>query len=68
MNIYLVRHGEAAEHWHKADDPGLSELGHQQAAEIAKKYRKYKPPFDWKTTPPPRTKPAISRPDVVHLI
>jgi len=36
MNIYLVRHGEAAEHWHKADDPGLSELGHQQAAETAK--------------------------------
>ncbi len=36
MNIYLVRHGEAAEHWHKADDPGLSELGHQQAANTAK--------------------------------
>jgi len=35
MKIYLVRHGEAAEHWHKADDPGLSELGHQQAAETA---------------------------------
>jgi probable phosphoglycerate mutase len=35
MKIYLIRHGEAAEHWHKADDPGLSELGHQQAAEAA---------------------------------
>ena len=37
MNIYLIRHGEAAEHWHKADDPGLSALGHQQAADIAQK-------------------------------
>jgi probable phosphoglycerate mutase len=37
MHIYLVRHGEAAEHWHEADDPGLSELGHQQAAETAQK-------------------------------
>jgi probable phosphoglycerate mutase len=37
LNIYLIRHGEAAEHWHKADDPGLSELGRQQAAETAEK-------------------------------
>jgi probable phosphoglycerate mutase len=37
MKIYLVRHGEAAAHWHEADDPGLSELGHQQAAEAAQK-------------------------------
>ncbi len=37
MKIYLIRHGEAAEHWHEADDPGLSELGHQQAAETARK-------------------------------
>lgn len=36
MNIYLIRHGEAAEKWHQADDPGLSELGHQQSAETAK--------------------------------
>jgi len=36
MNIYLVRHGEAAAHWHESDDPGLSELGHQQAADTAK--------------------------------
>lgn len=37
MEIYLIRHGEAAEHWHKADDPGLSELGRQQAQETAAK-------------------------------
>jgi len=36
MNIYLVRHGEAAAHWHEADDPGLSERGRQQAAEAAR--------------------------------
>ena len=37
MKIYLVRHGEAAEQWQEADDPGLSELGHQQAADTAKR-------------------------------
>jgi probable phosphoglycerate mutase len=37
MKIYLVRHGEAAEHWHRADDPGLSELGRQQSIEAAEK-------------------------------
>jgi len=36
MRIYLVRHGEAAAHWHEADDPGLSELGRQQAADTAR--------------------------------
>ena len=40
MKIYLVRHGEAAEHWHKADDPGLSELGRQQAADAARQLLK----------------------------
>lgn len=36
MNIYLVRHGEASASWQQSDDPGLSERGHQQAAETAK--------------------------------
>lgn len=36
MNIFLVRHGEAAAHWHEADDPGLSERGRQQAADSAR--------------------------------
>lgn len=31
MDIYLVRHGEAAASWGEDPDPGLSELGHQQA-------------------------------------
>ena len=31
MDIYLVRHGEAASSWSEATDPGLSELGVQQA-------------------------------------
>ncbi len=35
MNIHLVRHGEAAANWQEADDPGLSELGRQQAAAAA---------------------------------
>ncbi len=36
MQIYLVRHGEAAAHWHEADDPGLSELGRLQAADATR--------------------------------
>ena len=35
MMIYLVRHGEAAATWTAADDPGLSALGRQQAADTA---------------------------------
>ena len=31
MNIYLVRHGQAAAGWPDSDDPGLSERGRQQA-------------------------------------
>ena len=34
MDIFLVRHGEAAASWSQASDPGLSELGQEQA-EIA---------------------------------
>lgn len=35
VNLYFVRHGEASSSWDKSTDPGLSELGHQQAAEAA---------------------------------
>ena len=35
MDIYLVRHGEAAATWGEAPDPGLSELGAQQAERAA---------------------------------
>ena len=35
MDIYLVRHGEAASSWSEAKDPGLSELGLQQARDTA---------------------------------
>lgn len=31
MDIYLVRHGEAAAKWGQSSDPGLSELGRVQA-------------------------------------
>jgi broad specificity phosphatase PhoE len=31
MELILVRHGEAAASWEESSDPGLSELGHQQA-------------------------------------
>ena len=36
MDIFLVRHGEAAARWHESDDPGLSELGRQQAVDAAR--------------------------------
>jgi broad specificity phosphatase PhoE len=33
--IYMVRHGQADSAWHESPDPGLSELGRQQAATAA---------------------------------
>ena len=35
MDVYLVRHGEAAASWGQSADPGLSELGEQQAEDAA---------------------------------
>ena len=35
MDIYLVRHGEAAASWGESPDPGLSDLGRQQAQAAA---------------------------------
>ncbi len=34
VSIYLVRHGEAAASWGEDPDPGLSQLGHQQALQV----------------------------------
>ena len=34
MDIYLVRHGEAASSWGESHDPGLSELGARQARDV----------------------------------
>lgn len=36
MDIFLVRHGEAAASWGQSSDPGLSELGAEQAERAAK--------------------------------
>ena len=36
MDIFLVRHGEAAASWGQAPDPGLSELGREQAESVAR--------------------------------
>ena len=35
IDIFLVRHGEAAASWGQSLDPGLSELGHEQARNAA---------------------------------
>lgn len=40
MDIYLVRHGEAAASWAESKDPGLSELGHSQARDTASELAK----------------------------
>jgi broad specificity phosphatase PhoE len=34
-NLYLVRHGEPNAHWGSHPNPGLSDLGHQQAEAVA---------------------------------
>ena len=39
MDIYLVRHGEAASSWSESSDPGLSELGARQAQDVANELR-----------------------------
>ena len=39
MDIFLVRHGEAAASWGESPDPGLSELGRQQAQIAAEQLR-----------------------------
>ena len=33
--IYLIRHGQAAASWGEHPDPGLSDLGREQAASVA---------------------------------
>lgn len=36
IDVYLVRHGEAAVPWSEAQDAGLSELGREQAETVAR--------------------------------
>ena len=41
--IFLVRHGEAAAKWGESPDPGLSTLGHEQAATASQALTEYGP-------------------------
>jgi broad specificity phosphatase PhoE len=41
MELFLVRHGEAAANWGEASDPGLSDLGRQQAEEVADRLKQH---------------------------
>src|SRR5580698_3365916 len=41
--IYMVRHGKAAASFGESADPGLDELGHQQAADAARTLAKLAP-------------------------
>ena len=41
VDIYLVRHGEAAARWGEDPDPGLSHLGRQQARQVRDELERY---------------------------
>ena len=41
VDIYLVRHGEAAAAWGEDPDPGLSHLGRQQARQVRDELERY---------------------------
>ena len=41
MDIFLVRHGEAAASWDEHPDPGLSPVGRQQALEVRDQLDRY---------------------------
>jgi broad specificity phosphatase PhoE len=41
VDIFLVRHGEAAANWGEAPDPGLSPVGRQQALEVRDELESY---------------------------
>ena len=74
--IYLVRHGEAAAGWGDHPDPGLSDLGHKQAAAVAdtllklgatslinspmQRCRETAAPFAAALKATPRVEPAVS--------
>jgi broad specificity phosphatase PhoE len=42
IDIYLVRHGEAAAAWGEDPDPGLSHLGRQQARRVRDELERYR--------------------------
>jgi broad specificity phosphatase PhoE len=42
IDIYLVRHGEAAAAWGEDPDPGLSHLGRQQARQVRDELERYR--------------------------
>jgi 2,3-bisphosphoglycerate-dependent phosphoglycerate mutase len=43
IHIHLIRHGEAAQRWHEAPDPGLSAEGLVQAARVATRFQAQSP-------------------------
>jgi broad specificity phosphatase PhoE len=55
ISVYLVRHGEAAESWDQALDPGLSEKGMVQAREMAARLNKEIAPTRLYSSPLNRT-------------
>lgn len=56
FTLYLVRHGEAAGAWDKSADPGLSDLGHQQAKTMAARLHEELAPLPIYSSPLMRTR------------
>ncbi len=56
VTLYLVRHGEAAGAWDETADPGLSDLGHQQAENMAARLQQELPPLPIYASPLMRTR------------
>lgn len=45
INVYLARHAQAASSWHESRDPGLSDLGRDQARTLANDVARFDGPL-----------------------
>jgi broad specificity phosphatase PhoE len=51
VSLYFIRHGEASSSWDQSSDPGLSDLGHQQAQAVCDELCTTIPPINLITSP-----------------
>lgn len=56
VTLYLVRHGEAAGAWDQSTNPGLSDLGREQAESVATRLKEELSPLPLFTSPLKRTR------------
>lgn len=60
FNLYFVRHGEAASSWDQSTDPGLSDLGRQQALTVSKQISEMSKPVNLVSSPLKRAQETSS--------